>query len=76
MTKTYNFTLILDNEIELSDELEQRVIQANCDDVLLGRIGRLVYLNFDRESESLLEAITSAIQALFEVGIHVQLVEP
>lgn len=55
--KTFEFTLVLENIVELSDQMEDALFQAGCDDALLSFRNGIAYLEFDRESENLKLAI-------------------
>jgi len=76
--KTYEFTLVLSGFEELTDELEDRLFEAGCDDAVLGIRDQTPYLDFDRESGSATEAVLSAIEAAERsgLGIEVRRVEP
>lgn len=59
---TYQFTLILDNVDEFTEELEDMLYEAGCDDALINFRNGTVYLDFDRKARSLKEAVISAIK--------------
>lgn len=61
MTKTYQFTLLLDNVRTDNPRLEDSLFEAGCDDALISSKAGAVYLDFDREEKSLEQAIISAI---------------
>ena len=67
--KAFDFTLVLGGMSEITDELENKLFDAGCDDALLGIQDGKLFLDFTRESDSLLKAIMSAIQAVEEAGI-------
>lgn len=60
--KTYQFTLVLKNVNENTNELEDSLYEAGCDDALINYKNGAVYLEFDREASSLEEAVISAIK--------------
>ena len=60
--KTYQFSLILSGVDIDTPNLEDSLFEAGCDDALINSSSRTVYLDFDRESESLESAIISAIK--------------
>ena len=62
MTKTFNFTLVLHGVNESIKGLEDALFEAGCDDALINFRNGMVYLDFDRNSSSLDEAVNSAIQ--------------
>lgn len=59
---TYTFTLILTNPSAVTPEFEDAVFEAGCADAALGQRSGVVYLQFDREAASFLDAVLSAIQ--------------
>lgn len=85
--KTYRFTFILGGipeipaavpydefvecECGLMDEMAGRLLAAGCDDATLGARGSTYFLDFDRESERLSDAIGSAIEDVEEAGLEV-----
>lgn len=60
--KTFQFTLILKNVTENTPDLEENIFDAGCDDALINFRNGTVYLDFDREANSLEEAVISAIK--------------
>ena len=76
--KLSSFTLILSGVSALTEELENALFEAGCDDALLGIQNGSVYLDFEREADSLRNAILTAIRQVetAPVGIHVIRVEP
>jgi hypothetical protein len=76
--KTYTFTLLLSGATKLQEELEDRFFESGCDDALLSFRDGVFYIDFDREAESMQEAILSAILDVERVGtgIRVIRVEP
>ena len=76
--KTFEFTLVLENIDELSDQMEDALFQAGCDDALLSFRNGIAYLEFDRESENLESAIISAIRQVEDAGLSLSIkrVEP
>jgi hypothetical protein len=76
--KTYEFTLILASQPEVTDEIADAVYGAGCDDATLGSRCGVLYLAFAREADSLWGAISSAITDVkrANVGLSVGRVEP
>jgi hypothetical protein len=76
--KTYNFTLVLSGKNEPSEDLENVLFEAGCDDATLYFRNGIPYLDFDRETNSFEEAVISAIQQVEEAqsGLKVERVEP
>lgn len=61
---THEFTLIVEGP-DLQDELLVDVLfEAGLDDATIGRLGSIQYLDFDREAESLADAVFSATNQL------------
>lgn len=75
--KYYTFSLVLNGVSEITRELEDQVYTSGCDDAILYSHNGIVYLEFDRESTSLRNAIISAISDVEKIeDIVVSLVEP
>jgi hypothetical protein len=70
----HSFTLILDGDVEAHlDEL----FEAGCDDATFGSVDGVSYAEFDREAETLADAVRSALEAIAGVdGLGVRRVEP
>lgn len=60
--KTYQFTLVLKNVDEFTENLEDSLYESGCSDALINFKNGTVYLDFDREAASLREAVISAIK--------------
>ncbi len=65
---TFHFTVILEGLDDISEELANRLFEAGCDDTLLRCCAGTVYLEFDRDAESLAEAIGSAVRDITAAG--------
>lgn len=65
----YNFTLTLSGVTYGTEGLEDALYESGCDDALICAYGSSVYVEFDREAESLDEAIESAIDNIESAGI-------
>jgi len=73
--RTYDFTLVLANVPELSDEQADALFEAGCDDATpVSRDGRAL-LRFAREATSLEQAIRSAIADVSRSGLRAARVE-
>jgi hypothetical protein len=59
-TNTYSFTLYLDGPDVLSDEHQDALYKAGCEDALFGECDGAQYAAFDREAESFAAAVKSA----------------
>ena len=65
----FNFTLTLSGVTSDTKGLEDALYNAGCDDALLCFYGTAVYLEFDREAETLNQAVLSAIRDIESAGI-------
>lgn len=70
----YAFTLILSGFDAISDEIENAIYEAGCDDAMLGIQGGSPFLSFDREADSLDEALHSAIKDAEKAGLGIEVV--
>ena len=66
--QTFEFTLIVSGISEINDDVESAVYRV-CDDALLGMQHGKVFLDFARESDSMISAIVSAIRDVEGAGI-------
>jgi hypothetical protein len=66
--KVYDFTVILTNGVELTEELADSLFEAGCDDGSPGSCEGIVSIDFHREAESLESAIRSAIADVQKAG--------
>ncbi len=66
---TFEFTLILGGVSEMTDELADALYGHGCDDALLGSQNGEIFLDFSRESETLIEAIMTAVLAVEQAGV-------
>jgi hypothetical protein len=72
----YSFTLRLCGlRGRITDETQNTLFEAGCDDALLRQCDGHVFLDFDREGKSLTQAIVSAIQAVEASGAGFTVVE-
>jgi hypothetical protein len=67
--KSYQFTLILKNVHEKTEDLEDSLYEANCDDALINFKNGAVFLEFDRDGLSLEEAVVSAIKDVHSCSV-------
>lgn len=65
----FNFTLTLSGVTASTPGLEDTLFANGCDDALVCFYGTSVYLEFDRESETLSSAILSAVHNIETAGI-------
>ena len=57
---THSFTLIVDGPDLQAGELIDDVFEAGCDDAMLGRADGVQFADFDREADTLEDAVQSA----------------
>ena len=74
MTK-YEFTLILQGQFELSEEIADELFEAGCDDGTPGICNGVFSIDFHREGDSLGDAICSAIANVKSAGYEVARLE-
>lgn len=76
--RTYEFTLLVEGADLQTDEVQDALFEAGCDDSTIGVNAGVQHLHFDREASSLAEAIVSAITAVEQavVGARVVRVAP
>jgi len=76
--QTYNFTLLLSGADPLTPENLNKLYEAGCDDATFGRRESLSYAEFDREANSLAEAVGTAIRDIEGAipGLQAVRVEP
>ncbi len=73
--KRYDFTLILTQDTELTDQLVEDLYEAGCDDGSPASRGGVVMVTLHREAESLEQAIRSGIADVQRAGAAVARVE-
>ncbi len=68
----HTFTLIAIGPDLQSDELIDALLEAGCDDALVGRADGVQFIDFDRDADTLEEAVLSAVADLESIdGIEV-----
>lgn len=73
--KTHSFRRTLAKVTEITDAIENALLEAGCDDAGLGSCDGVVTIHFDRESESLGDAISSAVNDIERAGYGVAKIE-
>jgi len=73
--KTYHFTIVLEGLTNSSPFHEDKLFEAGCDDALLCAHGDTLYLEFDREAESAVQAMESAIADVKSAGASVRSIQ-
>ncbi|WP_051219412.1 hypothetical protein [Oceanobacter kriegii] len=71
----YQFTLNVSGATPETEDFEDKLFEAGCDDALVCFYGSNPYLEFDREADSAYKAITSAIADVQEAGYQVVSIE-
>ncbi len=66
--QTYTFAVILRDQTEMTEDLAEALAAAGCDDGLAGSSGDVASVVFDREAESLEQAVRSAIADVQKAG--------
>lgn len=72
---TYDFSLVLSGNLDLTFELADRLFAAGCDDATPSQRAGVVMVHFSREAENLESAIRSAIADVASAGCVVARVE-
>lgn len=72
---TYDFTVVLRDAPELTEDLSDRLYAAGCDDGTPGMCSGLTTIDFHRTAASLEEAIRSAIASVNSAGCTVERVQ-
>ena len=72
--KNYRFTLILSGIAKISPELADAIYEATGGDIEFNMRDGVAFLDFDRSSTSLHDAITSAISQVEGAGIGARVV--
>ena len=68
----HHFTLIVDGPDLQDDVFIDALFEAGCDDVTVGRIEEIQFLDFDREAATRADAIRSTVTDVESVdGVHV-----
>jgi predicted DNA-binding transcriptional regulator AlpA len=74
----YNFTLIVEGADLQTEEAQDALFEAGCDDATIGSVDGVQFTEFDREANSYAQALTSAIVTIQRTisGARVVHVEP
>ena len=70
----HRFTLVYADAGDLPENFEDPLFEAGCDDALVCTSEGLLTLDFDRKAASFREALISAIAAVEECKLPVQLI--
>ena len=63
----HHFTLIVEGTDLQAEPTIDALFEAGCDDATVGRVDGVQYVDFDREAESLAEAVLSAVRDVEKV---------
>jgi hypothetical protein len=74
MSNIHQFRLVLSNVNSQTENLEDNLYEAGCDDALINFKGNVVYLDFDREAETFEKALLSAIKNVEDSAIGAKVV--
>ena len=66
----YNFTIEIAG-VDYAADIETKLFEAGCNDALICTRDDAVYLEFDRDAESLAEAVASAKRDIESAGFAV-----
>lgn len=67
----HEFTLVLADPVELTDDVVDCLYEAGCDDATIASRGGRVFLDFSREAESLDASVLSATADVRKAGFRV-----
>jgi hypothetical protein len=73
--KSYDFTLVLADVSDITDDQGETLFEAGCDDATIVSRDGHVFIDFARESSSLEDAINSAAADVARAGLQVDHVE-
>lgn len=73
--KSYEFDVILRDLHEVTDEQSDALFEAGCDDATPVSCNGVAWIHFDREADSLEEAIRTAISQVQKSGLWIRKVE-
>lgn len=71
---THQFTLIVDGTDLQHEAHVNALFEAGCDDAMVGRMGAVQYLDFDREAASFADAVLEATEAVESAGLGARVV--
>lgn len=66
--KNWEFALVLTGVVDLTDDLADALFEEGCDDATFSMVGGKPRLDFDREAESLEDAVLSALDDIRRAG--------
>ena len=76
MKQIFEFTFVLGPDASPNDKaLEDRLVQAGCDDALICAYGKTVFLQFEREATTARHALQSALRNICNAGFSIHAIE-
>jgi hypothetical protein len=69
--RTHAFRLTLTGVSEITDAMTAGLYEAGCDDAGIGSCDGVVTIDFEREADSLGDAIAAAVKAVEQAGYQV-----
>lgn len=73
--KTYNFALTIEGADVLTDEAQEALFEAGCNDATFGASDGMQIAEFDREAADFSEAVASAIKAVETAIVGARVIE-
>ena len=71
----WEFTLILQSVVEMTDSLANALYEAGCDDATVGSSSGVARVSFSRDATTLQDAIQSAVRDVRQAGCDIARVE-
>jgi hypothetical protein len=71
----YEFTIVLSEKLELTEEVADLLFESGCDDASPGTCEGAFTIDFHRSADSLEEAIQSASRNVKQAGFNIERVE-
>jgi len=71
MNENYHFVLVLSGIDTINSKLEDSLYESGCDDALIASRNGVIYLEFDRDSNSFVNALASAIMDVLSSKLNV-----
>lgn len=71
----YHFTIVVRDASSNLADLEDQFFEVGCDNALLCEYNGTIYLEFDREADSALQAVRSALDSIRSLGFKDLIVE-
>jgi hypothetical protein len=71
MSREFAFTIWVKEDARDFDDVSNAVYEAGGDDTLVGELAGKPYVSFDREAETLEDALRSALRTIKAAGLEV-----